>query len=87
MNTLAVPSADISEISSKITPLLNLSTMTKQLVSPEPRAGGNPVIKSIEISLQTWFGIGKGLSKPHHFSHHVVILPQTSQLLQNFRTS
>jgi hypothetical protein len=87
MNTLAVPSADMSETGSKIAPLLNLSTMTKQLVAPELHAGGNPVMKSIEISHQTWLGMGRGLSKPQHLSHHTVILPQTLQLLQNFHTS
>src|SRR5579871_1418893 len=87
MNTFAVPSADISEMGSNITPLLNLSTMTKQLVSPEPRAGGNPTMKSMEISRHIRFGIGKGFSRPQRLSRHVVTLPQTSQLLQNFRTS
>ena len=64
MNILAVPSADMSETGSNITPLLNRSTITKQLVSLVPRAGGNPTMKSMEISRHTWLGMGRGLSKP-----------------------
>ena len=75
MKVFAVPSADISETGSNITPLLNQSTMTKQLVSLVPCAGGNPTMKSMEISRHTWLGMGRGLSKPQHLSRHVVIPP------------
>ena len=50
MKVFVVPSTDMSETGSNITLLLNRLIMTKQLVSPVPCAGGNPTMKSMEIS-------------------------------------